>query len=523
VTERFTSSAVISTTGLCVPQKFQPITRRALPGCAKSIDIILAKAMDKFGWDAPLRLRLALPPTFDKLVLRACVAKMGLLPLSANEEKELMRELCESPEGHEMVAEREALLSRILNTTPPTPAREAAVEAAWERCVYVGSLRGEVQGVQGQTPSHLTMGAILQCLDSSLHPDCRKKPALKTAQTSKDSTWEGISAIARLLVSPPTPILSPLKSEASAATPWGNFTQSNFSQTALPQALDGSIVSRTMSTSVPLPLGTSRRVDNGDFLLVKNTLVGVPGKMYNDPAAGKGGEPGAHGADACLNWGVGFLGRSKSDEAGVRKQAEGEARAVGAPPVTPAEKVALSAHNQGSLLLQPPLPLDAHVSREAFHVYFSYHSPSTPCDDTFVRMLQTLFYSDVRPSVPSSFLGPLTEGVQAPDRSRGPPTEHSQIGKGLAYAPKPYNPKSRRMPPPQAPTFSDPDAAFAQGDVDSVAILVTHVGGRKSVERVARDRFMPLPKDSAQTEGELLVRLHKAGVVTAVGASLAAF
>ncbi len=64
---------------------------------------------------------------------------------------------------------------------------------------------------------------------------------------------------------------------------------------------DGSIVSATLSSSRPLPLGVSRRTDNGDFLVVKNTIVGAPGGRHRDPPAGcsgsgSGGEGGGGGA-----------------------------------------------------------------------------------------------------------------------------------------------------------------------------------------------------------------------------------
>jgi hypothetical protein len=56
-----------------------------------------------------------------------------------------------------------------------------------------------------------------------------------------------------------------------------------------------------------------------------------------------------------------------------------------------------------------------------------------------------------------------------------------------------------------------------------VAVLVRHGDGRQSVERLLRDRFMPLPNRAEEVEAEVLVRLHRAGISTAVGATLNAF
>jgi hypothetical protein len=156
VSQRFTSGAVASTTGSSVPSKYQPVVNRALPGCVKSLDILLARAMERHGWDAALRLRLALPSRFDKLVLRACIARLGLLPLSINEEKELMVDLCASPEGHEMVADRETLLANLLHTTPPTHQRLVAMDGAWERVGFVASLMGlSPPGCRAPVPGRL--------------------------------------------------------------------------------------------------------------------------------------------------------------------------------------------------------------------------------------------------------------------------------------------------------------------------------------------------------------------------------
>jgi len=137
--------------------------------------------------------------------------------------------------------------------------------------------------------------------------------------------------------------------------------------------------------------------------------------------------------------------------------------------------------------------------------------------------METLFYVEQRPRVPSSFLAPLRAGVQVPDREGGPKTEYGRVGEGLKYAPVPYNPSSNTMPPPRFPPASDPDAPFSQGEADSVAVLVTHGDGRQSVERLVRDRFMPLPNRAEEVEAEVLVRLHRAGITTAVGATLNAF
>ena len=542
VAQRFTTAHASATGGAAVPLRFQPSPARALAGQVKACDLLLAKASDVHGWHAPLRLLLALPPSFDKLVLRAALARLGLRALTIDQEKELMRDLCASPEGHDMVAQRGALLERL--TAPLAPAgagaalRAAALARAWGQCALTAALHGEgsssSSGSDGSGSSsardedapQLPLGAILQCLDAANHPDARRAPApLRTPAAAAAAVAGGLSAALRLA------------QQGNAATSPALAAAAELARTTLPvrPPRDGSVVSATLSSSVPLPLGTSRRVANGDFLVVRNTVVGVPGRAHADPAAGAGSararEAGERGAvAACVDWGVPF-GAPPGSEGGGGARGDGGEGAVGAPPLDAAARVAAAQAGEAEALLAP-LPPRTRVLRGTFDYYFgALCGAASPSDDAFCRALDTLFHVALAPRVPSAApapQGPGQEGVVVPNRggAGAQRSEASEWGAGLRFASAPYDPSLRTQPPRRAPPASDADAKFSQGSAVSVAVLVTHSDGRASVERLAQDRFMPSGSGgalSAEEQAGLLVRLRRQGVATAVSAQMAAF
>ena len=527
VSQRFTTAYASATGGAAVPLRFQPSPARPRAGQVKSVDLLLAKAVDVHGWDAALRLQLALPPSFSKLVLRAALARLGLRALSINEEKELMKDLCASPEGHDMTAARDALLSRLLQPlAPPAHAtqRAAALERAWAQCCLTAALRGEVPA-EAQDAEALPLGAVLQCVDAGNHPDCRRSPPLRTPAAAAAALAAGLSAAARLCQQH-NPAVSPEISSAEAAAALLATTR------VLPPR-DGSIVSATLSSSVPQPLGSSRRVANGDFLVVKNTVVGVPGRKHSDPpagtASGPAGQAGVGAVAQCFDWGVPFA--PSEGARGVRESAGGDmGGAVGAPPLDAAGTVAALQAAEAGRLLTPLPPAFALQKATFLHYFGALCLPGSASEDAFCRALDTVFHVALLPIVPSAIPPPQStqqDGVVQPDRGGEgcARTEACEWGAGLRFSALPYDPTLRTQPPARSPPASDPDAKFSQGAPVSVAVLVTHRDGRRSVERVPGDRFMPRVGVAlgAGEEGGLLVRLARQGVHTGVKAALAAF
>ena len=542
VSQRFTSAHASATGGAAVPLRFQPAPARALAGQVKACDLLLAKASDVHGWHAPLRLLLALPPSFDKLVLRAALARLGLRALTIDQEKELMRDLCASPEGHDMVAQRGDLLQRL--TAPLAPAgagaalRAAALARAWGQCALTAALHGEGSssgsGSDGSGSSsardedapQLPLGAILQCLDAANHPDARRAPApLRTPQGAALAVASGLSAALRMV------------QQGNTATSPALAAAADLARTAAPvlPPRDGSIVSATLASTVPQPLGTSRRAANGDFLVVRNAVVGAPGRKHADTPAGVGsaaaheaGSDGKGAVAACCDWGAGFGGEgvTRGADAGA-----GAAGAVGAPPPDAAARVAAAQAAEAEALLAPLPPATPLLRGTFFHYFGALCGPASASDDAICRALDTLFHVALAPAVPSARPPPQSgaqEGVVVPNRggAGAQRSEASEWGAGLRFASAPYDPSLRAPPPPRAPPASDADARFFQGSATSVAVVVTHSDGRVSVERLAQDRFMPGAGGGALSAAEqagLLVRLRRQGVATAASAQLAAF
>jgi hypothetical protein len=525
VTERFLSGAALSTGGAAVPACYQPVVARARAGAVKSVDVLLARAMEKLGWDAALRLHCELPLVFDKLSLRAVMARLRLQPLTINEEKELLVDLTGSLAGHDLSAHRDALMAAML-PGEGAPARStagqddpelggrgrgSAVDRAW------AALRDAAASLAG-AGAEPTLATVRAAMDPELHPDVRRKPRpLRTPASAEARALEGLSAAMRVLAPERYPL--PAAAAAAEAAAAARAAELRAIADAAPEAPDGSIVSRTMSTSVPQPLGTSKRVANGDHLVVKGTMVGLRGRLHNDPAAGvsTGGGSGAlpppglgQTANECFDWGVNLFAAGKGGSGG----GSGGGGSSGS-----------SSSSSGDPLLKESamfeqLPGDTPLPFSAFRFWCRHLSAATPSDDAFCRVMGTLFHVGVTPVVPESYPPPRTEGVNVPDRNRGEKTAYAEVGAGLAFATIPYDPTLRSQPPPQPPPFSDPDFKFSQGAAPAVALLVTHSDGRQSLQRVRVNRFTHSDDGAAGNLTALLQALHMAGVTDAVSCTV---
>jgi hypothetical protein len=194
------------------------------------------------------------------------------------------------------------------------------------------------------------------------------------------------------------------------------------------------------------------------------------------------------------------------------------------------------------------------VSYEAFEDYFAFLSATLDSDEAFVRMLDMGFRIGAPGQGPAVRAAPLNgtlafagansgllapaspaksvsaSSVASPTRSLspastrgpsageafrvggGPRTTYSEIGSGLAFATKPYKPKTRDASPSpnrrqsRAPHAVDADMATASA-VTHVVLLVTHGDGSKKLYKIPKDRFL----DRKDEEG-LRERLAKAGV-----------
>ncbi len=519
VTERFLTGAALSTGGAAVPACFQPVVARARAGAVKSADVLLARAVEKLGWDGALRLRFELPEVFDKLALRSLAVRLRLQPLTVNEEKELLVDLTGSLAGHDQSAPLAALMAAVL-PGEGAPARStagqddpelggrgrgAAAQRAW------AAIRDATASVRG-AGAEPTLATVRMALDAALHPDVRRKPRpLRSAASAEARVLEGLSAALRAVHGLPLPAAAQAAEAAAAA----RAAEARAVADAAPQAPDGSIVSRTMSSSVPQPLGMSKRVANGDHLVVKGTMVGIKGRLHADPAAGvstgsgSGAPPPAglgQTATECMDWGVNLFAAGGSGGGG--------GGGGGGGPSSGDPLVKESAWFE-------QLPGDTPVSFESFRFWCRHLSAATPSDDSFCRAMGALFHVGVAPSVPESYPAPRTEGVNVPDRDRGEKTAYAEVGAGLAFATFPYDPSLRSQPPPRQPPLTDPDFAFSQGAAPAVALLVTHSDGRKSLQRVRVNRYTH--SEGSGAAGHQLALLHAlrmAGVADAVSASV---
>lgn len=184
------------------------------------------------------------------------------------------------------------------------------------------------------------------------------------------------------------------------------------------------------------------------------------------------------------------------------------------------------------------------VTFDVFEDYCSFLSAGTELDEEFCRFLDmgfrigapadslaaataTLAASGKLNGSMNRSLSPRsqnTSSTRAPPSPRGPSvadiarsvggprTTYGEMGQGLAFASKPYQPLSRdSMPSPnrrqsRATHAGDPDAAAASA-LPNVVVLVTHNDGSKKLHKIPKDRFLQVNDEVALRE-----RLAKIGV-----------
>ena len=241
-------------------------------------------------------------------------------------------------------------------------------------------------------------------------------------------------------------------------------------------------------------------------MVVKGVMVGIRGGLHADPAAGvstgsgSGTQPAAglgQTAGECFNWGVNTLA------AGSSSSSSSSSAAVRSDPLV----------IESAMFEQ--LPADTPLPLSAFRLWCRHLSATMPSDDAFSRALDTVIHTGLVPVVTAAVQHQRTEGVTVPDRARGEKTAYAEVGSGLAFAAMPYDPHLKPTPAARPPPPTDPDAAFSQGTVPAIAVLVTHEDGRKTMQRVRVNRYT-----AGEQQEALLQALRMAGVGDAVKAEV---
>lgn len=479
VADRFTTVASRASRE-AVGANFHIPSARYLRGFPRSFDVLRHKAIEKNGVNVILLLALMLPNDVYKLPFRAILSALDVHP-SVDEEGEIWKYL----DPADMTTCTSDAFLHIFLERPLTRERARAIERAWKHictthrtrtedstCVlrssgllnrtsesaflpssgfsptastqFSGTAFSKSSSIRpGSTGSNAnsaaSIGSIAACLDPQWHPDVRKKPVpVCSATECIRRTIGGISAVARLMG------LAPFIDSARGGTnAIGN----------------GTAVERSGSREIKPGSRGSTRPSTA-------ALLSFPGAA---PITDDDNAYTSHAARTCRD-----------------------------------------AMLHATALMEL-LPSDFLITKDVFVQYAMALSASFDSDEEFSRVMDACFYSGARPVITASHTRTNRLENEPPPFDRGTlRTSASDVGSALAFGKIPYNPVRRDRSPRLkssfdvdaaatillSPTDNEPTTKYTTATgvpeigVSHLLVLVTHTDGRRSVQKIRRNRAL---------------------------------